>query len=54
VQFNPFTPAQADDWLAGVAPRPTTDCTLAELYRLRGDVDTIATPRIAPNRSAYL
>jgi hypothetical protein len=54
VQFSPFTQAQANEWLAGVAPPPSGDCTLAELYRLRGDVDTIATPRPSPNRSAYL
>jgi hypothetical protein len=54
VQFNPFTPAQADEWLAGASPRPASECTLAELYRLRGDVGTISTPRVAPNRSAYL
>jgi hypothetical protein len=54
VQFSPFTQAQANEWLAGAAPPPSGDCTLAELYRLRGDVDTIATPRPSPNRSAYL
>jgi hypothetical protein len=54
VQFALFTPAQAAKWLAGAGKAPARDCTLAELYRLRGDVDTIATPRATPRGSAYL
>jgi len=34
VEFSPFTPATAAEWLAGRAPTPTSDCTLADLYEL--------------------
>lgn len=54
VQFTLFSRQQAVQWLAGAGAPPPGDCTLAELYRLRGDVDTIATSRPAPNLSAYL
>jgi hypothetical protein len=54
VQFALFTRAQATEWLAGAGKAPSGDCTLAELYRLRGDVDTIATPRSTPEGLAYL
>jgi hypothetical protein len=54
VQFSLFTRAQAAEWLAGAGKAPSGDTTLAELYRLRGDVDTIATPRSALGGSAYL
>jgi len=54
VQFSLFTRAQAAGWLAGGGKPPSGDCTLAELYRLRGDVNTIATPRSTPGGSAYL
>jgi hypothetical protein len=54
IQFTLFTRAQAAEWLAGAGKTPSRDCTLAELYRLRGDVDTIATPRSTPGGSAYL
>jgi hypothetical protein len=54
VQFSPFSRTQALEWLAGAGTPPSRACTLAELYRLRGDVDTIATARLTPNRSAYL
>jgi hypothetical protein len=54
VQFALFTPTQAAKWLAGTGKSPSRDCTLAELYRLRGDVDIIATPRSTPHGSAYL
>jgi hypothetical protein len=54
VQFTLFTRTQAAEWLAGAGKPPSRDCTLAELYRLRGDVDTIATPRSTPGGSAYL
>jgi hypothetical protein len=54
VQFTLFTRAQAAEWLAGAGKTPPRDCTLAELYRLRGDVDTIATPRSRSDGSAYL
>jgi hypothetical protein len=54
VQFTLFTRTQAAEWLAGAGKPPSRDSTLAELYCLRGDVDTIATPRSTPNASAYL
>jgi hypothetical protein len=54
VRFALFTPAQAARWLGGATKHPPRDCTLAELYRLRGDVDTIATARSTPHGSAYL
>ena len=54
VQFASFSRTQAVEWLAGAGTPPSRDCTLAELYRLRGDVDTIATERPVPNESAYL
>jgi hypothetical protein len=54
VQFTLFTRAQAAEWLAGAGKTPPRECTLAELYRLRGDVDTIATPRTRSDGSAYL
>ena len=54
VQFALFTRAQAARWLEGIAGAPPNGCTLAELYRLRGDVDTIATPRPAESGSTYL
>jgi SpoVK/Ycf46/Vps4 family AAA+-type ATPase len=54
VQFALFSRKQAAEWLAGLGSPPTGQCTLAELYRLRGDVDTIATPRSSGQGSAYL
>jgi SpoVK/Ycf46/Vps4 family AAA+-type ATPase len=54
VQFSLFSRAQAAEWLAGAGKPPSGESTLAELYRLRGDVDTIATPRTSPGGSAYL
>jgi hypothetical protein len=54
VRFALFTPAQAARWLAGAGKAPSRDVTLAELYRLRGDVDTISSPRSSPHGSAYL
>jgi hypothetical protein len=54
VHFALFTRTQAAEWLAGAGKPPSRDSTLAELYRLRGDVDTIATPRSTPDGSAYL
>ncbi len=54
VRFALFTPTQAAQWLAGAGKRPSRDSTLAELYRLRGDVDTITTPRSTQHGSAYL
>jgi hypothetical protein len=38
IEFSSFTPAQAREWLAGTAPAPTTDVSLAELLELRGDL----------------
>jgi len=54
VQFANFTRAEAVEWLEGAAPAPAHGCTLAELYRLRGDLDTIATPKSADSTSTYL
>jgi len=50
VQFRPFTHKEAGEWLDGVADAPAGDVTLAELYRLRGDVDTIGRKPATPSR----
>ncbi len=44
VHFRPFTHREAEEWL-GRAPSsaPSDSLTLAELYRSRGDLETIAT-----------
>jgi len=55
VQFSLFTRTQAAAWLGDAGKAlPTGSCTLAELYRLRGDVETIATPRSEGDHAAYL
>ena len=38
IDFARFTPDQANEWLAGTAPTPDNDLTLAELLELRGDL----------------
>ena len=54
VQFALFNRQQASEWLAGAADPPSGDVTLAELYRLRGDLDPIATATRTTTGSAYL
>jgi hypothetical protein len=58
VQFRPFSFREATEWLDGVAPprtAPSEHLTLAELYRARGDLDTIATPHDdGPRTGNYL
>ena len=54
VQFRPFTRREASDWLDGVAAAPSGEVTLAELYRLRGDVDTIGHKPPPARRGNYL
>jgi hypothetical protein len=45
IEFGRFTRSQAIAWLDDAGSPPADDVTLAELYRRRGDVDTIATDR---------
>ena len=54
VQFARFNQHQAAEWLEGRADPPAGETSLAELYRLRGDVETIASHAPSPERSAYL
>jgi hypothetical protein len=58
VQFRPFHHREAIEWLAELEPPlgpPAGDnVTLAELYRLRGDIDTIATRREPTRANSYL
>jgi hypothetical protein len=42
VKFTRFPPGEASAWLGG-APAPLHGATLAELCRLRGDLDRIGT-----------
>jgi hypothetical protein len=52
VQFRPFAPAEAGEWLGAPVDGPVT---LAELYRARGDLDPIESADHAPTRpGSYL
>ena len=54
IEFARFSRTQAIEWLGSTGSPPPGDATLAELYRRRGDVDTIATsPHLGPE-STYL
>lgn len=54
VEFRLFSPAQAAHWLGQSGAHPSRDVSLAELYRLRGDLETIVSRRPAPGTSSYL
>src|SRR5439155_9116525 len=54
VQFRPSTRREASDWLDGVADAPAGDVTLAELYRLRGDLEPIGHKPPPARRGNYL
>jgi hypothetical protein len=41
VQFRSFTHREAAEWLGEAGSAPIEDSTLAELYRVRGDLETI-------------
>jgi hypothetical protein len=54
VQFRPFTQAEAEAWLFGLANVPSGDLTLAELYRALGDLDPVTAHRPLDGDSRYL
>jgi hypothetical protein len=54
VQFRPFTRAEAEAWLGRVAPVPSGDLTLAELYRSCGDLDPVTAHRQPDGDGRYL
>jgi hypothetical protein len=54
VQFRPFTRAEAEVWLDGVAPVPGGELTLAELYRSFGGLDPVTAHRRPDGDSRYL
>lgn len=56
VQFRPFSHREAASWLdgAGSLAGAGEHVTLAELYRARGDVDTITTNTPTPSAGNYL
>jgi hypothetical protein len=56
VQFRPFSYREAAAWLGGPPPGTSSNehLTLAELYRARGDVATIATPHDDRRPGSYL
>lgn len=54
VQFRPFSRAEAEEWLHGVAPVPAGELTLAELYRARGNLDPVTAHRHPDGDSRYL
>jgi hypothetical protein len=54
VQFRPFSQREANEWLDGVTTAHPDHVTLAELYRLRGDVETIASVSPIERPGSYL
>jgi hypothetical protein len=54
VQFRPFGRTEAEAWLQGVAPVPSGDVTLAELYRSRGELDPVTAHRSPDGDGRYL
>ncbi|HUP84660.1 MAG TPA: DUF5925 domain-containing protein [Acidimicrobiales bacterium] len=55
VQFRPFSSQEANEWLGDSGgPGAADHVTLAELYRLRGDIDTIATEAPPERPGSYL
>jgi len=54
VQFRPFDRHEAIVWLDGVAAMPSESSTLAELYRLRGDLRPIENSRPTVTPGNYL
>jgi hypothetical protein len=54
VQFSLFTRRQAAEWLEGRAEPPGRDVSLAELYRIRGDLEPIETTRPTEAAATYL
>ena len=54
VRFRPFTRHEATEWLDGHDRLPGGDVTLAELYRIRGGLDTFANDRVQPSGGLYL
>jgi hypothetical protein len=48
VEFEPFSPAEAAEWLGAAAPAPTRALTLAELLERRGDLVTNTMSSRAP------
>src|ERR1700730_1871547 len=45
VRFRPFSHDEATEWLGGQGRTPTGDVTLAELYRLRGGLQSFVNDR---------
>jgi hypothetical protein len=56
VQFRPFSFREAVEWLGEAPPAtgPSEHLTLAELYRARGDLETIGTHREEARPGSYL
>jgi hypothetical protein len=54
VQFRPFSRVEAEAWLGGVAPVPSGDATLAELFRSCGDLEPVTAHRHPDGDSRYL
>lgn len=55
VQFRAFNRSEAAAWLDGVeAAPPSGEMTLADLYRARGDLDTVAAHHTARGDGRYL
>jgi hypothetical protein len=54
VEFTTFSRDEASQWLDGAAKVPAHDITLAELYRLRGDLEPIGNERPLASTGTYL
>jgi hypothetical protein len=54
VRFRPFTRHEATEWLQGEGRAPTGDVTLAELYRIRGGLQSFANDRPHLSDGMYL
>ncbi len=54
VQFRPFSRVEAEAWLDGVAPVPSGEATLAELFRSCGDLEPVTAHRHPDGDSRYL
>lgn len=54
VEFPAFSPLEAARWLDGAAPASTSSVTLAELFRLRGEIATIGIGAPEAEAGAYL
>ncbi|MGI8867297.1 MAG: hypothetical protein ACR2F6_00210 [Mycobacteriales bacterium] len=54
VEFTPFAPAEARDWLGSQAAVGDGGATLAELFHLRGNLDNPDGSKTPPRTGAYL